>query len=75
MKVKELIEKLKQCDPETVVIKSKDAEGNGYEEIDTVDTSCNMVVDGYYIEVGLRELMDGYSEEDLLDGEPVVILW
>lgn len=37
MKVKELIEKLQQCNPEDVVILSKDEEGNGFYVLDKVE--------------------------------------
>ncbi len=79
MTVQELIDKLKECNPNDAVIKSKDDEGNGYDTVDTVSSFYNM--DGeYQIEIGLRELSkdaieQGYSEEDLLDGDPCVVLW
>ncbi|MEE9446225.1 MAG: hypothetical protein V3V19_11240 [Cocleimonas sp.] len=36
MKIKELIEKLKSCDPEEEVILAKDNEGNGYSPLSNI---------------------------------------
>lgn len=76
MKVKELIEELKTCDPESIVVLSIDEEGNGYNLLYQVDDSHNYS-DG---EIGLREITkvdekQGYSEEDILEGEKAVVLW
>ena len=77
MKVSELIELLKKCNPNEIVIMSSDGEGNYYRILGGIDkTSC---WDGE--NVGLRELTDedrkiGYSEEDVLeDGVNCVILF
>ena len=50
MKVKELIELLKTCDPELEVIKSRDAEGNGYHSVEDVDEACCPELASYYID-------------------------
>lgn len=75
MKVRELIEELRKHDPERVVIMSQDAEGNGYNPLNDIET-------GLYHEgeVGLEELTPelikkGYSKEDLLKGECALIFW
>jgi len=33
MKIKELIENLKKCDPEAICVYSRDDEGNGFQEV------------------------------------------
>ena len=76
MKVKELIEILKECDPEDLIVLSKDPEGNGYKEARTYDM-CRFT-EG---EIGLRELDEehkelGYEKEDVFDeGEDCIVLW
>lgn len=81
MKVKELIEQLKECDPDSIVIMSEDGEGNGFSPLSEIDDSSNYLADSTWSgEVGLRELtpdleVRGYSEEDILDGEKCVVLW
>lgn len=81
MKVKELIEKLQKCDPESLVVMSEDGEGNGFSPLSDVDDSHNYAADSTWSgEIGLRELTprledSGFTEEDLLDGEKCVVLW
>ena len=48
MKVKELIEALKDCDPEMEVILQKDPEGNSYSYLSGVDPSAIEVKSGKY---------------------------
>jgi hypothetical protein len=79
MKVKELIQQLKQEDPERVVLVSRDEEGNGFLELRELGTSAG-TNGGYEWEIGLEELTDelkkqGYSDEDVMDGVPVLVLW
>lgn len=76
MKVKELIEKLKEFNEERVVILSSDSEGNSY---------CKLfeLSEGSYLEgeIGLEELTDelkeaGYDEDDVFEeGESAIILY
>lgn len=81
MKIKELMELLKGFDPDTIVVMSKDAEGNGYSPLTEISSGDNYVAEnswsGY---VGPPELTDelrdeGYSEEDIVDGVPCIVLW
>ena len=48
MKVKELIEELKLCDPESEVIIQKDSEGNGYSPCNGADNEAVYVPDTAY---------------------------
>lgn len=48
MKVKELIEQLKDLDPELDLYLQIDQEGNGYEEVRGCDTDCVMIGDSVY---------------------------
>lgn len=80
MIVKELIDILKECDPNSIVLVSEDPEGNGYMEASGV--SIDMVCTGTYrFEIGYKRLTSelaaaGYSEEDILeDGKDCVIIW
>ncbi len=80
MKVKELIDILKECDPNHIVLVSEDPEGNGYMAVS--DISTDMVCTGTYrFEIGYKRLTPelvaaGYSEEDILeDGKDCVIIW
>lgn len=76
MTVRELIERLKQEDPDRVVVLSQDAEGNGFDTLHTVEAMAYS--DG---EVGYQILTpemkkQGYTEEDLMpDGTPALVLW
>ena len=75
MTVKELIKKLQKEDPNRIVVLSIDEEGNGFKELADVQTASYQ--DG---ETGLEKLTpelkkQGYSEEDLLDGTPAIVLW
>lgn len=39
MKVKDVIEELKKCDPESECMLQEDSEGNGYEELRGIDNN------------------------------------
>lgn len=76
MTVKQLINDLSKCDPNSIVILSQDEEGNGFSPLADVDNLKNYC-EG---EIGLRELTPklknmGYTKEDLLKGEKAVVLW
>jgi len=77
MKVSELIEILKSCNPDDVVVMSKDGEGNHYSRLHSAEMYYRFN-DG---EIGLRELSEldrshGYSDEDIMeDGVDCVVLW
>lgn len=76
MKVKDLINLLRSADPDKIVVLSRDAEGNGYSPLAQCDPDANYKD----WEVGLAHLTEedkkaGYTEEDLLNGEPAVVLY
>ena len=82
MTVRELIEELKTCNQDAVVIKSRDEEGNGYEEVTEIsDNRAIPSADGYIEECYFKTLThdlekEGFTEEDVLeDGLEVIILW
>lgn len=81
MTVRELIKELEQCDQDSIVIMSSDGEGNTYSPLADIDDShvyeAESTWGGY---IGLKEITpelvkQGYTEEDLIDGEPCVVLW
>lgn len=81
MKVKDLIEILKNVDPELTVVLSRDAEGNGYNEW-SGSYATDMVWDGDYGgEVGYTKLTKqlieaNYSEDDMIEnGVPAFVMW
>jgi hypothetical protein len=45
MKVKELLAKLAECDPESEVICQKDSEGNGYSPLSDIDNNSVYVAE------------------------------
>lgn len=45
MLVKELIEELSKCDPESELIMQKDSEGNGYSPLNGIDKDCYYIPD------------------------------
>ena len=62
--------------PDRLVIIAKDQEGNGFSEFSDYSLGNNYS-DG---EIGLSALTpeledEGYSEEDLFDGIPAIVLW
>lgn len=81
MKAKELIELLQRVDPETEIVVSRDSEGNGYNKLGSVNVDeYAFRPDGHEVEIGLRTLTkelerQGYSDEDVLDGTPCVVIW
>lgn len=84
MKVKELREKLEDCDPEEEVYVSVDPEGNAFKELYGVDNEFALNTEGRFPDgPWLRESAltekrkkHGWSEEDVNeDAENVVILW
>lgn len=80
MTVKQLIEELNGHDPERIVVMSRDAEGNGYSPLAESTTGAYAPETTWYGEVGLEKLTqeniaDGYGEEDVVDGQPCLVLW
>jgi hypothetical protein len=76
MKVKELIEKLKKFDPEKLVILSKDSEGNYYDTLWEIDDG-HTYKDNYigYAKITPELKKQGYDEEDIMEGEPCIVLY
>ena len=79
MTVKELIERLSKCRQDDLVVVAKDAEGNGFEELYTIE-AYRYNYDRHENEIGIRSLDQsaidaGYGEEDVMDGEPCVVIW
>lgn len=79
MTVKELIEQLKQCDPNDIVILSSDAEGNNHSPLDEVSEaryvpdstwSGDVVLRQKKLTGALKSL--GYQEEDIYQGDDAV---
>lgn len=80
MTVGELIEQLKLKNPERVVVMSKDGEGNGFSPLADVENASYEADTTWSGEIGLEELTpelqkQGYSEEDVVNGEPCIVLW
>lgn len=76
MRVKDLIKLLQSEKPNTRIVLASDAEGNSYSYLNGIGT--DYAFDGE--SVGLRKLTpeaeeDGYTEEDVVSGNPVVVLW
>jgi len=80
MKVKELIELLKEENGERIVVMSLDGEGNSYSPLSSIGTASYLADSTWSGEVGLEELTEndkmwGYTGEDVMeDGEPAIIL-
>lgn len=79
MKVKDLIELLKKEDPSAEVIMASDSGGNGYSPLSDLWTGTYAAETTWSGEVGYSELTEeledaGYTEDDLIEGVPAVIL-
>jgi len=80
MNVKELIELLSKEDQDAIVIIAKDSEGNRYSPFSAMEYSAYLADSTWSGSVGLltltpENIADGYSEEDLIGGEPAVVLY
>lgn len=86
MTIRELIERLSHEDPDSLVVLSKDEEGNGYLPMRAIGSNCVYIEgDGYSGEVRLHTLTDelrrqGYTDEDVfssddIDARRAVVLW
>ncbi len=80
MKVKELMNILKNLDPELDILLSEDPEGNGYMPLSGYCDNMYYTND-YNCQIGYNKLTpelakQGYIEEDILEnGKPCLILW
>jgi hypothetical protein len=77
MNKSELIKLLNDIEGDPIIVLSRDAEGNGFNKLSDIELSS---YDHSTREIGLIELTDdlrkeGYSEEDVLEGERAVVLW
>ena len=85
MTVQELINQLQQCNPNYLVVMSKDEEGNGFSPLADVVGDNNVYVPEctWSGELRLHHLTDelraqSYSDEDVYDGDDgvrAVVLW
>ena len=80
MKVSDLIQLLQKEDPNRLVVISKDSEGNSYSPLSDMHIASYKADSTWSGECGLEKLTDelesrGYTEEDVLDGEPALILY
>ena len=69
MKVSEFIEKLLQEDQDDIVIMSKDSEGNYYSPVSDIEKYIYVPDNNWSGDVYIRELQNGYTDEDLYHGE------
>jgi hypothetical protein len=79
MTVKELIEVLTRLNQDAIVVLSKDSEGNYCSPLSDVETANYAADSPTSGEIGLIELTPdaiehGYTEEDVIDGVPAVVL-
>jgi len=79
MTVKELIELLEKEDPDRIVVMAKDSEGNSYSPLSDLGTGIYKARTKWSGEVGLEKLTPeliaaGYSEEDVISGQPALIV-
>ena len=77
MTVAQLIAILKRHDGNRIVVLSADEEGNGFKPLGAIDA---MVYNDEDDAVGYSEITPqlseaGYGFDDLIEGEPAVILW
>ncbi len=77
MTVGELIKELENFDSDRLVVLSKDQEGNGFSHYLSFS---EYAYDRDEWEIGLECLTpeleeQGYSDEDVIDGEPCVVIW
>lgn len=80
MTVKELIELLKLEDPNRLVVMAKDSEGNNFSPMSDMSTYAYDSYNNWSGDIGLEKLTDelknqGYTEEDVVDGIPSLVLW
>ena len=78
MTVQELIDILKEFNPDCIVIMQSDPEGNSYSPLCGAEDNGAWNED--YQEYGYATLTEelkttGYSEDDLTEGTPAVVLW
>lgn len=80
MTVAELIKELKKLPPKTLVVQSKDSEGNGFSPVADVSLGRYEAESTWNGQFGLDKLTEelksqGYSEEDVPNGPLAVCIW
>jgi len=80
MTVKELIFVLQGEDPDRLVVRSKDGEGNNFSPLADTETASYQADSTWSGEIGLEKLTPdlakrGYTAEDVKDGVPALVLW
>ena len=73
MKVRELIKKLAELDPEAIVIVSKDAEGNRFSPLSQIDTGWYQADSTWSGEI--HEDSENPDRDDVKDLPRAVVLW
>jgi hypothetical protein len=79
MIVKELIKLLQEQNQDAIVVMAKDAEGNSYSPISSLWGGAYLPDSTWSGTAGLltltaEDIEAGYGEDDLVDGDPAVIL-
>ena len=80
MKIKQLLKILQSEDQNREVILSSDAEGNNYSPLYCCNLGNYSPDSKYSGQVGLEKLTEkdkknGYTEEDILEGKPAIVLY
>ena len=83
MTVRELIAALQACDPDYLVVMSRDSEGNGFSPVaETAGENNSYIPDTEWSgEIRIHHLTDelrehGYTDEDVdAEGQRAVVLW
>lgn len=81
MTVKKLIEELSKRNPEAIVVKSGDEEGNSFYEVEQLEINCAIRNPGENnLDMGVLELTEdlierGFDEDDVAEGPEAVVLW
>lgn len=80
MNVGQLIDQLQELDPSLLVVMSCDEEGNGFGEVREVQSDNRIFNDEDDGSVGYAALTpeleeSGYTEDDIYEGAPCVVLW
>lgn len=77
MKVRELIAQLMRCDPDAIVVLSRDSEGNGFQEARNVEPNMTFnEAEVWYRQLTPKMREQGYTDKDVCtDGQLAVVLW
>jgi hypothetical protein len=73
MTVADLIAKLQSVDPRRMVVLSCDAEGNGYSPLHSCWEGAYKDGDAGLDKLTAEDKRAGFSDEDILEGEPAMI--